>query len=135
MQSLNKKESKLLKLQTTQTRDPKVLWTDRGRDGHDRQSGPTSRPAFVKGKQVKIAAKFFFHFPSGFFLTKIVDNSYILCRLFFKVGNLLVNMQIDHTSGHYRSLTGHYWLIKKTMVVVKILSICYPILLDSTIRL
>ena len=53
MQSLNKKEWKLLELQITQTRHPKSV-ADRRTDGQtDGRSGPTTRPAFAKATQVK----------------------------------------------------------------------------------
>ena len=62
-QSLNIKERKLLELQITQTRHPKVLRTDGRTDEWtnkqtnertDGRSGPTTRPAFAKATQVKI---------------------------------------------------------------------------------
>ena len=49
MQSLNKKEWKLLELQITQTRHHKSV--------ADGQSGPTSSTAFAKATQVKMLLK------------------------------------------------------------------------------
>ena len=62
-------------------------------------------------------------------------------RVSSKVGNRPVNMHIDLTSGHYwfkPVITGRLvveWSIEKNMVIVKILSISYPYLLDSSFNI